>query len=251
MSRMSIRTCEPGRWSAIARATLGLVLGLAVAPPCAGEDGLAGGVRQRLAQAACDFLEGAVTVPYDSVAVALDLPALPDGGVGIADYRFELLSSKSPAGSVGLRITLFRADGSALPLLATARVRIYDRVCVATRRLDRHESLAAEGLRIERREVTSLADGYYGDTARITGKRTKRIIPVGSIIQASDIQEVPLVARGSGVVVSVVIGAVTVVSKAKALEDGELGQVITVEHLATRKHLTGTVAGRGLVVLEG
>jgi flagella basal body P-ring formation protein FlgA len=225
-------------------------LGLA-ASPCAGEGGPPGGLKQRLAQEACDFLEGAVTVPHDSVAVAIDLPALPEAGGGIADYRFELLSSKSPAGSVGLRITLFLKDGSTLPVLATARVRIYDRLCVAARRIDRHESLGEESLRIERREVTSLADGYYWDVAKVTGKRTKRVISVGSIIQASDVQGVPLVARGSGVVVSVVIGAVTVVSKGKALEDGDLGQVITVEHLVTRRHLTGTVTGKGLVVLEG
>ena len=249
MSRTTFGIGGAGKWVAFAIVALGL--GLAAAPPCACDQGPTGGLKQRIAQAACDFLEGAVTVPHDSVAAAIDLPALPESGGGIADYRFEILSSKSPAGSVGLRITLFLKDGSTHPMLATARVRIYDRVCVATRRLDRHESLAADGLRIERREVTALADGYYGDIAGITGKRTKRIIPVGSIIQASDIQAVPLVARGSGVVVSVVIGAVTVVSKAKALEDGELGQVIAVEHLLTRRHLTGTVAGRGLVVLEG
>jgi flagella basal body P-ring formation protein FlgA len=208
-------------------------------------------VKQGITQAACAFLQGAVTAPHDSIAVALDLPALTETGGGITDYSFELLSAQSPAGTVNLRITLFLKDGSTQPVMATARVRIYDRVCVAARRFDRHESLSGDGLRIERREVTSLADGYYSDLARIVGKQTKRIISVGSILQASDVQDVPLVARGSGVMVSVVIGAVTVVSKGKALEDGDLGQVITVQHLATGKRLFGTVAGRGLVVLEG
>jgi flagella basal body P-ring formation protein FlgA len=224
---------------------------LAVPVVCLGEEGQSVKGKQEIIRAACAFLEGAVTAPHESLAVALDLPPLPEAGGGISDYSFELLSSKSPAGAVNLKITLFLKDGSTQSLAATARVRVYDRVCVTARRFDRHESLSADGLRLERREVTSLTDGYYSDLARVTGKQTKRIIQMGSTLQASDIQDIPLVARGSGVVVSVVIGSVTVVSKGKALEDGDLGQVITVQHLATGKRLYGTVAGRGLVVLEG
>ena len=37
-------------------------------------------------------------MPHDSVAVAIDLPALPEAGGGIADYRFELLSVQVPCG---------------------------------------------------------------------------------------------------------------------------------------------------------
>lgn len=248
MPMISRRVTRPLLW--FQAAVFASCLGMPVVCLGLGEANHAATVKQGITQAACAFLEGAVTAPHDSIAVALDLPALPETGGGITDYSFELLSSKSPAGTVILKITFFLKDGSTQPVVATARVRIYDRVCVAARRFDRHESLSGDGLRIERREVTSLADGYYSDLGRITGKQTKRIISVGSILQASDIQDVPLVARGSGVVVSVVIGAVTVISKGKALEDGDLGQIITVQHLATGKRLFGTVAGRGLVVLE-
>jgi flagella basal body P-ring formation protein FlgA len=249
MPMMSHRAARPARW--LQAVMFASCLGMPIVCLGLGEASQSVKAKQGITQAACAFLEGAVTAPHDSIAVALDLPALPETGGGITDYSFELLSSKSPAGTVNLKITLFLKDGSTQPVVATARVRIYDRVCVAARRFDRHESISGDGLRIERREVTSLSDGYYSDLDRIAGKQTKRIISVGSILQASDIQDVPLVARGSGVVVSVVIGAVTVVSKGKALEDGELGQIITVQHLATGKRLFGTVAGRGLVVLEG
>ena len=101
------------------------------------------------------------------------------------------------------------------------------------------------GLRIERREVTSLADGYYGDVCQGHGQAD----------QADHLgrEHHPGLGRPGGPTGGARLGCggvggdrgVTVVSKAKALEDGDLGQVITVEHLVTRRHLTGTVTGRG------
>ncbi|HVP58681.1 MAG TPA: flagellar basal body P-ring formation chaperone FlgA [bacterium] len=249
ISRPHLRVGELAKWWPAA--VFGLCLGLPGLTLGLGETNGSLTPKQEITQAACAFLERAVTAPHDSLAVALDLPALPDAGGGITDYSFELLSSKAPIGTVNVKITLFMKDGSTLPVVATARVRIYDQVCVAARRFDRHECLSRDGIRVERREVTSLTDGYYSDVARVVGKQTRRIISAGSLLEASDIQDIPLVARGSGVMVSVAIGAVTVIAKGRALEDGDLGQVIMVEYLATGKRLSGTVVGKGLVALEG
>jgi len=108
MSMMSRRAARPARWLQIVAfaACLGLP-GLSLA---LGDGSHSATAKQGITQAACAFLEAAVTAPHDSIAVALDLPALPETGGGITDYSFELLSSKSPAGTVTLKITLFMKD---------------------------------------------------------------------------------------------------------------------------------------------
>ena len=73
----------------------------------------------------------------------------------------------------------------------------------------------------------------------------------GAPVRASDVESIPLIERGSDVTVSVVIGAVTVTSTAKALEDGYMGESIRVRDHMTGKRLTCVVAGKRLVLLEG
>jgi flagella basal body P-ring formation protein FlgA len=199
---------------------------------------------------AVEFVSERVIAPHDSVNVMVELPTFPVDRDEIADFSFQLLSSKPVVGTVPFRASLILRDGSELAFAATARVRIYDTVAVTARRLGRHETVEAGDIRFERREVTLLRDGYFTAPREVTGKRTRRIITAGALVRASDVESVPLIERGSNVTVSVVIGPVTVTSTAKALEDGHMGETIRVRDHMTGKRLTCVVAGKRLVLLE-
>jgi flagella basal body P-ring formation protein FlgA len=204
----------------------------------------------RIKSQAVAFLSQKVSLPHDSLAVDIGLPPIHAGADKIADFGFDLLSAKPVVGTVPFRITLFLHDGTAKPLTATARVHIYDTVVVSTRRLQRHEALSPDDLRLERREVTYLPDGYFTDPDLLLVQRTRRVISTGTVLIASAVEVIPLIKRGSGVSVSVIIGSVIVTSRAKALEDGGLGETIKIQDIGTRKRLSGVVAGQGLVVLD-
>jgi flagella basal body P-ring formation protein FlgA len=207
-------------------------------------------LRTRLCESAASFLSQRVSTPGDSVSVVVDLPSLGVRSADIASYTFEILSAKPVAGTVPFKVNLLGKDGTETSLAATARVRIFDTVAVAARRVGRHEILVRGDIRLERREVTPLRDGYFTDPAELAGKRVRRVITSGYLLQTSDVEPVPVVERGSGVTVSVVMGAVTVTSKAKALEDGDLGDLIRVQEITTGKRLIGMVAGERLVILD-
>jgi flagella basal body P-ring formation protein FlgA len=207
-------------------------------------------LENRIRVEAAGFVTQLVKVPSDSVRTTVDIPSISLDEHEIEEVTFELLSSRPVIGTVPLRVSLRLKDGGELPFTATARVRVYNTVAVAARRLGRHETIEENDLRFEQCEVTQVTDGYFTEPGDVVGKRAKRIISAGTLIRDGDIQPVPLIERGSSVTVSVVIGAVTVTSKAKALEDGELGALIQVQDLITRKRLTGAVAGRRLVVLD-
>lgn len=207
-------------------------------------------LREKIEQQAVTFLAHNVTAPHDSLVITVRLPSVSVSADKVRELGFDMLSARPVVGTVPLKVTLFLDGGASQSLTATARVRIYDTVAVSAGRLGRHETLESEDIRLERREVTYLSDAYFTEPGELIGKRTKRLTGVGKILMASDVERIPLVERGSSVMVSVVVGAVTVSSKARALEDGCLGDHISVQDTGTRKRLTGVVAGERLVVLD-
>jgi flagella basal body P-ring formation protein FlgA len=209
-----------------------------------------GSLEARIRTEAVGFVSKRVSAPNDSMKITVDIPSVSLDAQEVRDIRYDLLSSRPVVGTVPLRVTLDLVDGAELPFTATARVRLFSTVAVASRKLGRHDTISEQDIRFERREVTLLADGYFTGPERVTGKRARRVISAGTLLRASDIEPIPLIERGSAVTVSVVIGAVTVTSKAKALEDGVLGAAIRVQDVNTRKRLTGIVTGPRLVVLD-
>jgi flagella basal body P-ring formation protein FlgA len=235
--------------------TMVLVLIVAVglglrAPGAAAGPGTARSLAETVREAAKTYVRERVTMPADSIAVSVDLPLLSLKPGEVADFTLDLFSTKPVMGTVPVKITFLLTGGAEITYAATARVRAFASVLVAAERIGRHQVVAAGALRTERREITHLADACYSDPAEVTGKRARRVISPGTTLRVSDVEAVPLVDRGQGVTVAVVLGRVTVTSKAKALEDGEMGEIIRVQDLTTGKRLVGTVAGKGLVVLD-
>ena len=196
------------------------------------------------------FVRDRVTMPADSVAVAIALPMFAVEPHEVVDFSLDLFSSKPVVGTVPVKVTFLLDGGGTLTYAVTARVRVYATVLVAAERLNRHEIVTGGALRAETREITRLTDAYFTMPAEVAGKRARRVISPGNMLRASDVEAVPLVDRGAGVTVAVLLGKVTVTSKAKALEDGEMGELIKVQDLTTGKRLVGTVAGKSLVVLD-
>jgi len=201
-------------------------------------------------EAARTFIVGRISLPHDSASVTLDLPELAKDLGKVASYRFGLYTDRTVAGTVPFKITVTFADGTERTYTATARVRLFKSVAVAARRLRRHEVVDREDIRVETRDITFMSDAYFETRDAVVGKRTRRMINAGTILAASDVEAIPIIERGSDVMVSVVIGAVTVTSKARALEDGSLGDCIVVRDLTTGKRLKVMVVGRGMVVLD-
>lgn len=197
--------------------------------------------------AAREFIARRVTTPCDSIGITIDLPDIEN--LEVTSYRFDLYTDRAIVGTVPFKVIL-NIDGSDQTFTATARVRLFKKVAVAARRLSRHEIVGVDDVRMETRDITLLTDRYFEDVDSVLGKRTRRVINAGRIVEFSDLEDIPDIERGADVMVSVVIGAVTVTAKAQALEDGSIGDRIIVRDLTTGKRLTVTVVGKGLAVLD-
>ncbi len=234
---------------------LGLAISLAVlmalsslpSGEAAGSESLA----RRITDGVTEFITGRVTLPHDSISVEVDVPAIAARAGDVARFSLDLFgSSDAVMGTVPVKVTLFLNDGGSTACTATARVRIWSQAAVAARRLKRHEVVEENDIRLERREVTRVFDGYFVSADDIVGKRTTRTVSSGALFSSSSVEPVPMVTRGSDVSVMVVIGAVAITTRGKALEDGDLGGRIKVRDCTTGKRLTGEVAGEDLVLLE-
>jgi flagella basal body P-ring formation protein FlgA len=228
----------------------GCLLALLFGPAACKAD-LSRPISQRVADEVAVFAASAVTGPHDSLSVEVEAPRVPVPGTEVVDIRCDLYGPGPVAGSVPVRVTLTLRDGSTRVVTVSAKVRLFDTVVVAARKLDRLEVLSPSDFRIERREITGLADAYFKTTDDLTAVRTTAVLLAGSVIERGDVESIPLVKRGAGVLVAVVVGGVTVTSKARALEDGDLGDTIKVQDVITKKRLAATVRGGTLVVLDG
>lgn len=206
---------------------------------------------ERIVDETTEFVTRRVTLPYDSISVDVSVPGIAARASDVADFSVDLYgTSKAVMGTVPVKVTVVLKDGQTIPYTATARVRIWSNAAVSARRLKRHETLDEDDVRMERREVSNAIDGYFATPEEVAGMRTTRVISSGGLLMLSSVESIPLISRGSDVSLTIIIGAVTITSRGKALEDGDLGSLIDVRNCATGKRVTGEVAGENVVVLQ-
>ena len=211
----------------------------------------ASSLADRIAGETAAFVTQRVTLPYDSICVNVDVPAIAARAAEVAHFEVDLYGTpKAVVGTVPVKVTVVLNDGQTIPYSATARVRIWSEAAVSARRLKRHDIVNEGDFRMEKREVTNAVDGYFAAGEEVLGMRTTRVISPGGLLTMSSVEPVPLVSRGSDVSVTIVIGAVAITSRGKALEDGDLGSLIDVRDCATGKRVTGEVTGEKSVVLK-
>ena len=84
------------------------------------------------------------------------------------------------------------------------------------------------------------------EPAQAIGLRAKRVIPAGTYLTIDLLERVPLVLRGQVVMLTSLSGAVSVVTTAKAMADGHLGDVIRVRSVDDKHtEMDAVVTGPG------
>ncbi len=164
-----------------------------------------------------------------------------------ADIHARYVSTPNSSGPVIVGLE-FRRDGKRIGQRSvTLDVRVFRSVLVARERLPRHTTLAADMLRVERREVRALGDGFFVDAADVVGKRVKSAVRAGVPILARAVEEIPSVERGDKVVILVHMGGIKVSARGTALRDGAVGSEVPVKNDRSGKRLQGIVVEPGVV----
>lgn len=155
------------------------------------------------------------------------------------DWRGDL-----SAGSNTLNI---RCPSPAWQAYLPVAVQVYKAVLVAARPLDRNNNLSAGDVRLQRRDISDLRQGYFQNAAKIEGYQLRRTVKAGQVITPYMAEAPSLVARGDWVTVISGRGGLTVTTTGEALRDGTLGEQIPIRNLSSNETVRAWVIRKGVV----
>ncbi len=133
-------------------------------------------------------------------------------------------------------------------LYVPVKVEVFEEIIVAARTLAKGTVLSAEHLTQAKTNVALLRGGYYASLSNVLGMELKRPIKTGGTITQSLIRAPKVISRGEVVTLEASNASIAVVTQAKALSHGRLGQKIRVQNLNTKRVIDAEVTGPGRVV---
>ena len=164
-------------------------------------------------------------------------------------YEFQIRARKSqPLGLIPLNVDVLSEGRIAQTVSVVAQVSLIRQTVVARRAINQGATIQRQEVELIPLTLSRLDQTGLTDPARAIGQRAKRFIPAGSVIDPDTLESVPLVTRGQLVTLTSVFGSVRVVTTAKAMQNGLLGDVIRVRALDRKRvELEAVVLGPGEV----
>jgi flagella basal body P-ring formation protein FlgA len=103
--------------------------------------------------------------------------------------------------------------------------------------------LRADDLSLEERDVAPLGATPLGSDVDISARRLRRALAVNRIVLRGAVEDVPPISQGEDVAVRVQSGAVEIQTRAVALQDGRLGELVKLENPTSHATFTAHVIG--------
>jgi flagella basal body P-ring formation protein FlgA len=133
-----------------------------------------------------------------------------------------------------------------VPLVASAT--ITRQVVVARRAINQKATVRHDDVFLADRVYDNTNGSHATSIEQVVGRRAKRFVPAGQAIPAAELEEIPLVLRGQVVEVVSTAGNVEILTAAKALSNGGIGDVIELRAGGRRSEsMSGIVVGVGRV----
>ncbi|MFP8966303.1 flagellar basal body P-ring formation chaperone FlgA [Pokkaliibacter sp. CJK22405] len=122
-------------------------------------------------------------------------------------------------------------------------IHLYQQVIVLNRRLQRGQAVTKGDLRFEERDVSGLQRQYFLDTKDVLGLSAIRHLSVNTVLAPSMLEPPVVIQRGDLITITAVSGSARISTRGVALEDGKVGESITVENASSKRKLQGRVIG--------
>jgi len=136
------------------------------------------------------------------------------------------------------------------PLRFTGKAMETVEVVALTRPLARGEVVRTSDIIVERRPKSEAGADGAGDALSIAGMALRRQMRAGQILRAADLMRPELVQRNENVTLVFEAPGIMLTSRAKALETGAEGDVISVLNVQSKRTVQGTVTGPSTVTVN-
>lgn len=173
--------------------------------------------------------------------------------LGGPQYSFQVRRrGGGPLGITSVEVDVVSEGKIVQSVPLVVQVRMTRALLTARRAINQDARIRAEDVNVTSVTLTRLDQLGLDDSAAVIGQRAKRFIPVGTQISPDMLDSVPLVRRGELVTLEATVGGISVVTSAKADEDGRLHEVIRVRSLeGQREEFDAVVISAGKVRLGG
>ncbi|HET7679628.1 MAG TPA: flagellar basal body P-ring formation chaperone FlgA [Xanthobacteraceae bacterium] len=144
-----------------------------------------------------------------------------------------------PGSTVARRVPL-RFSGKAMETVEIAAL---------ARPLARGDVVRASDIVVERRPKSEAGADLAGDAGRVAGMALRRAMRAGQILRTADLMRPELVQRNENVTLIFEAPGIMLTSRAKALESGAEGDLISVLNVQSKRTVQGTVTGPNTVTV--
>ncbi len=146
-----------------------------------------------------------------------------------------------------LRYDIRCEDGAGWEIGVTVKPDIYIPVVVAKTVLERGEIVSANNIELKKRNISSSRSGYITNPDDAVGLTVKKRIRDMQPIAPSQLEQPILVNRGQQVLMIAEQDGIEARTMGEAMKNGRKGDLIKVRNLGSKKIVTATVDGAGVV----
>ena len=172
---------------------------------------------------------------------------VPDGGSEVTMVAQPL--DQSRIGDIPFKVRLMRGEVEVARALVTLRVVRHRQMMVASRQLRRGERIGAGDVRTERVAVNRAGTAAL-TSKEIIGREARVDLAEGTPLSAAVIVLPPNVRAGQGIVLLVNTERFQLTAKGAALNDGHIGEIISVRRETDGRTVRGKVIADGQVLLD-
>jgi flagella basal body P-ring formation protein FlgA len=201
-----------------------------------------------------EYLRAEIINDYqlDSTDVSISIlrSTLKPVDVSTYDVKAYPLAQSDPVGRFPMRVELYR-DGDMIERGSVSLdVRRYADLLVPKKNIRRHEMLSPDMFERKRFDVTSYSEAMLEDLTQLDGCRATQNLAAGRMIPIRRIEKTPDVEYGLPVTIVGKSRLFEIRTKGTAMQNGVVGETVKVKNDDSRKILTGTVTGPGIVEID-
>ena len=136
-------------------------------------------------------------------------------------------------------------------LYVPVTVNVFKNVVVTSSALPRNTILERSHLKMAKRNLAKLPQGYFVDPDRLVGMKLKRNLNAGLPLTPTMVKAQTVIKRGQRVMLVSRSRGISVRMQGKALANGAMGELVRVKNLSSKRIVEGTVTSAGEVLIGG
>lgn len=163
------------------------------------------------------------------------------------DLPFEFKLNRSPMEQANLTVLAECKDNTPWKMYITTKINVFGNVVYASNTLPRNHTIQKSDLELKEEIINKHYYASFSTVDAVAGMIAKRSIRQGSVVQANLLQAPKLVKRGDDVVIMASTAGIMIRMRGTAMQDGELGQQISVRNNQSERIVKARVSETGLV----